>query len=242
VESNQRLVRNRKRFFKVFNLTRYRTMGEPMKTQETVMNTSESRLLHTAAAILLTTALVGVTLLGCSNSSDSSGELSSSTKGQQPPVPNAPPPPPPPVTGQQESATDATPVMEPVMIAWQKGDKSTAVNRFVEANWSARPLFAPGTIFSLSESQFTALSSSDRNTKANDAINQVGELKQLARAVAQAGRDAAMKNDSAQARKCFNSLKQCGEALDGPDSLLLARQLGKALKTMAGEELEKIKQ
>jgi hypothetical protein len=213
-----------------------------MKTQETKSNASVSRQLQSAAAIILTTALLGVTLLGCSNSSDSSGELPSSTKGQQDPVPNSPPPPPPPVTGQQETAPSTTAVMEPIWSAWQQGDQSLAVSRFVQANWSARPLFTPGSTLSLSEGQFMSLPTSERNVKANDSINQIGDLKQLARAVAQAGRDAAMKNDSAQARKCFTSLKQCGEALDGPDSLLLVRQVGKALKTMAGEELAKLEQ
>jgi len=40
-----------------------------MKTQETKSNASVSRQLQSAAAIILTTALLGVTLLGCSNSS-----------------------------------------------------------------------------------------------------------------------------------------------------------------------------
>ena len=128
------------------------------------------------------------------------------------------------------------------MTAWRQGDKSMAVSRFAEANWSARPLFAPGSTFSLSEGQFQSLPAAERNAKANDAINQVGELKQLARAVAQAGNDAAVQNNFDQARKYFNSLKQCGEALDGPDSLILVSQVGKALKKMAAEESAKLGQ
>ena len=203
-----------------------------MKTHEPGLNASEpqSRPMHAAAGIILIGALVGVALTGCTEKSDSSGKLSSPEKGQQDLVPNKPPLPPAPVLGQQESAPAATSVMEPAMIAWRQGDKSLAVSRFVEANWSARPLFAPGSTLSLSEGQFMSLPFSERNVKANDAINQVGDLKQLAQAVVQAGRDAAMKKDYAQARKYFTAVKQCGEALDGPDSLLLVGQIGKFMR------------
>lgn len=216
-----------------------------MKTQEPMLNASESPRLHAALAIFLTTAFIGVALAGCTETSDSSGKLPSPAKGQQEPVankPTPPPPPPPPVIVQQESAPATTSVAEPARIAWQQGDKSTAVSRFVEANWSARPLFAPGSTLSLTESEFMLIPSSERNAKANDAMNQAVGLKQLAQAVLQAGHDAAVKKDSTQARKCFKSVKQCGEALDGPDSLLLVRQIGQFLKKMAGKELAKLEQ
>jgi hypothetical protein len=61
----------------------------------------------------------------------------------------------------------------------------------------------------------------------------------LAAAVAQAGRDAAAKGDAEQARKYFLSLKQCGTALDRPDSLSLVQLVGRAFKKMADTELEK---
>ena len=215
-----------------------------MKTQEPELNASEpqSRQMHAAAGIILMTALVGVALTSCTNQSDSSGKLPSPAKEQQDAMPNKPPVPPAPELGEHESAAATTSVMEQAMIAWQQGDKSMAVSRFVEANWSARPLFAPGSTLSLSEGQFMLLPSSERNLKANDAIKQVGDLKQLAQAVVQAGRDAAEKKDSAQARKYFTSVKQCGEALDGPDSLLLVGQIGKFMKRTAGEELAKLGQ
>ena len=64
-------------------------------------------------------------------------------------------------------------------------------------------------------------------------------LKQLATAVAQAGRDAATKGDTTQTRKCFTALKQCGTALSSPDTSSLVQLVGKALINMADTELAK---
>ena len=110
------------------------------------------------------------------------------------------------------------------MTAWQQGDKTAAVTSFVETDWSARPLFASDSVLSLSEDQFKALS--NWQSKKTEMTPQVESLKQLAAAVAQAGRDAAAKGDAAQARKHFAALKECGAALDNPDSLALVRVVG----------------
>jgi hypothetical protein len=134
----------------------------------------------------------------------------------------------------------AAPVAQAAMTAWQQGDKSGAVTSFVETDWSHGPLFAANSTLSLSEDQFKALSNADRQAKSGEMISQLDSLKKLAAAVAQAGRDAASKGDTAQARKYFTSLKQCGTALDRPDCLRIVQLVGQALKKMADTELTKI--
>ncbi len=47
---------------------------------------------------------------------------------------------------------------------------------------------------------------------------------------------------AAEARKYFTSLKQCGAALDSPDSLTLAQLVGQGLKKRADMELAKLGQ
>ena len=96
------------------------------------------------------------------------------------------------------------------MTAWQQGDKATAVSSFPATDWSARPLFATGSILSLSEVQLRALSAANRKAKADEMLPQLLSLRDLTEAVLQAGRDATSKGDNTQARKCFESLKQCG--------------------------------
>jgi hypothetical protein len=134
------------------------------------------------------------------------------------------------------------PVTQSAMTAWQQGDKPKAVSSFVETDWSRRPLFAASSTLSLTEDQFKALPDAERQAKSGEMMSQLDSLKKLASAVAQAGREAAAKGDTAQARKHFTSLKECGTALDSPDCLSLVQLVGKALKKMADTELAKMPQ
>jgi hypothetical protein len=223
----------------------------PINIDNPAVKKSNSRYsrLHRVEAILLAVAIFGVGLAGCSKKSDSM-EKPSSSAAVQPDAPPIAPPPPAPLTPQRDTASGqgassgpaTAAVMEPIMMAWQQGDKSLAVSRFVEANWSARPLFAPGSTLSLSESQLGSLPITERGKKQDEPMKQVGNLKQLALAVLQAGRDAASNKDSSQARKYFTSVKHCGEALEGPDFALLINQIAKMMKRMADEELGKLGQ
>ena len=143
---------------------------------------------------------------------------------------------------QAEAASSSSPVSQPALAAWQQGDKAAAVSSFLAADWSARPLFAAGSVLSLSEDQFKALSDADRQTKSTEMTAQLASLKQLAAAVTQAGDDAASKGDVAQARKYFTSLKQCGTALASPDCLRLVQLVGQGFVKRADTELAKIGQ
>ena len=174
-------------------------------------------------ATLAAFALIGVGLTSCGKKTDSSGN-------------------PPPPKGQKVTTSATTPAMQSVLTPWQQGDKSTAVSRFLETDWSARPLFTPGSTLSLSEDQFKSLSEADGRAKSSEITAQAGELKQLAAAVAQTGRDAAAKQDLAQAFKAFTALKECGEALDHPDASDIVKLTGRAMKRMAEGELAKLKQ
>ena len=174
--------------------------------------------IHTLSLVMA----VSILLAGCDNEKPSS---------RTPPSPSS----------EQTNATSVVaPVAQSAMDAWQLGDRSTAVSNYLTADWSARPLFAAGSALSFTEDQFKSLSEADRQVKSGEMITEVESLKRLAAAVAQAGRDAAAKGDSAQARKHFTSLKQCGAALDSPDCLSLVQLVGKGLKKMADSELAKI--
>jgi hypothetical protein len=174
-------------------------------------------------ATLVAFGLIGVGLTSCGKKTDSSGN-------------------PPPPKGQQGTTTATAPAMQSLLTAWQQGDKSAAVSRFLETDWSVRPLFTPGSTLSLSEDQFKSLSKADGQAKSREISAQTEEIRQLAAAVAQAGRDAAAQKDLAQAVKCFNSLKQCGEALDRPDSSTIVKLTGSKMRKIADGELAKLKQ
>jgi hypothetical protein len=145
-----------------------------------------------------------------------------------------------PPTAQAETVLSSSPVSQPALTAWQQGDKAAAVSNFLATDWSARPLFAAGSTLSLSEAQFKALSDADRQAKSNEMTAQLGSLKQLAAAVAQAGLDAASKGDAPQARKDFTSLKQFGAALESSDYMLIVQLVGKGIEKRGDTELAKI--
>ena len=152
------------------------------------------------------------------------------------------PPAPTPSAAAQSSESSPAPALEAALAGWRAGDKSTAVSRFLQIDWSARPLFAPDSPLALSEEQFKQLPAGELQAKSVEIMSRNGELKQLASAVAERGREAAAKKDVAQARKLFSSVKQCGEALDSPQSLAIVRLVAQALKKMADTELSRLPQ
>jgi hypothetical protein len=173
-----------------------------------------------AGTLVFVAALV-LPLAGCGKKAGSSGQAASSAKASS------------------EKAAAGTPVVEPVLNAFRQNDSAAAVRLFVATDWSARPLFEPGSTMSLSENQFKSLAEADQRKKSAEATTADAELTRLAQAVVQAGRDAAAGNDLPLARKHFTALKQFGEALDSADTLLITKLRGRALKKMADKEMEK---
>ena len=141
----------------------------------------------------------------------------------------------------QAGAASSLPIAQSALLDWQQGDKAAAVSSFLAADWNARPLFAAASTLSLSEAQFNAFSDAENQAKSADLFSQLDSLKQLARAVVQAGDDAADKGDIAQARKCFTSLEQCGDALD-TSSGRMVKLVGQAFQKLAKSKLAKIGQ
>jgi hypothetical protein len=135
-------------------------------------------------------------------------------------------------TGPAAARDTVPPVTQPILTAWQEGDKARAISDFCNADWHARPIFAPGLALSLSEAQLKTLPEEDRALKSREIPAQLDLLKQLATAVAQAGREAAALGDTNQAGKCFGSLKACGSALNRPEYLRLVQQTGQVMKRM----------
>ena len=139
---------------------------------------------------------------------------------------------------QSTPPSTVAPVTQSAMTAWQQGDKAAAVTSFVGTDWSSRPLFASDSTLSLSEDQFKSLPDWER--RRSEMRPQIDSLKQLAAAVAQAGRDAAAKGDVAQARQHFAALRECGAALDTSDSLAIVRLVGQGMKKRAETEMSKL--
>jgi len=139
------------------------------------------------------------------------------------------------------AASVSGPVTQPILTAWQEGDKAKAIKLFADSDWGARPIFAAGMALSLSEGQLKALPVADQELKSKELNAQRDLIKQLGDAVAQAGRDDAARGETDQARRVFISLKQFGAAIDSPDCLGAVQVVGKVSKNIANSELAKIK-
>ncbi|HEX5399293.1 MAG TPA: sigma-70 family RNA polymerase sigma factor [Verrucomicrobiae bacterium] len=142
----------------------------------------------------------------------------------------------------EQPMASKSPVAEPLLAAWQNGDKIGAIGKFVGADWTTRPLFATNSVLSLSEKEFAVLTDAERQAALNEFNGRLAALKQVAAAVAQAGRDMAANGDNAQARKYFTALNQCGTALDSAECLQIVQLVGKAFKKMSDTELSKLGQ
>lgn len=140
------------------------------------------------------------------------------------------------------SAAQGEYAMAPILSAWQQGDQSDAVRAFSETDWTARPLFEPGSVLVLSEQEYAALPASRRASEDGSMVATMRTFKEIATAVAEAGRDAVAQGDTAQARKYFDSLKECGTALSAPDRLSWIRVHGNGLLKMVDKELERLPQ
>jgi hypothetical protein len=171
--------------------------------------------------------LVVVGLLGCEKKSDAPTASSSQTN--------------------LNARASATPVMQPILKAWQSGDQRTAVSNFVQADWSSRPLFPAGSSLNLTEDEFRSqvrslFTPESVNIMGTNLLAEIEPMKRLAAAVGQSGQQAAAQHDYPKARKYFTALKQCGEAIDGTNSLALLKVVGQGLKNRADIELGKLPQ
>jgi hypothetical protein len=143
---------------------------------------------------------------------------------------------PPPSTAQTEVASFQA------LTVWQQGNKDAAITNFLATDWSAHPLFATGSVFSLSETQFMALSIGERRVKNDEMFSQLQSLRRLAQAVEEAGHDAAAGSDHKQARKNYESLRRCGMALDSQEYTFTLQQIGQAIQKLGDTGLNQIGQ
>ena len=144
------------------------------------------------------------------------------------------------VAKPEANATGATPSagqtpLEQSMALWTAGDKDAAIQKFLAIDFLKGRLFSGGAILSYSEPQFAALPAATRESVSPKMLADISALKALCVGVRDLGKEAAAKGDQARAAKCVFQLKQCGEALEQPSSLGIAKMLGKALKKVAAE-------
>ncbi|MBC8126655.1 MAG: protein kinase [Gloeobacteraceae cyanobacterium ES-bin-144] len=137
---------------------------------------------------------------------------------------------------------ESIPAIGPVLEALEKKDEAAAVARFLEANWTVRPLFATDSVLGLTESRFAALSADERASRSARMKSEIDNLRQLGTAVAKSGDLAAENGDVPQAQACFSALKRFGRAMDDPGGLLVVRLLGQSIEKEANRKLTNLEE
>lgn len=180
------------------------------------------------------TAFALVLTLGCSQDTGNQAAQETEPNGQ----PAGGPPPPPPVASAPAANTPAA--ATPAVNAWQQGKKSDAIRLFVEADWSNRPLFPSGSAASLSEEEFRVLDHQEREKKLDALHARLRLLRELIRAVAEAGKNAAAQGNTVQARQYFSAIREFGGALNSSGYTDVLRGTGKGFVGTADSELQNL--
>jgi PBP1b-binding outer membrane lipoprotein LpoB len=145
-----------------------------------------------------------------------------------------------PSTTSQTNAS-SSPIL-PALTAWEQDDKATAVSSFLAADWNVDASLMADSTLNLRNDQFKSLTDAQYQSKSVQLTAQLQNLRGLATAVEQAGRDAALKGDTTQAPKCFMSLKQCSIGWDNAENLQIVQLVGQAMRKMSEKDLAKIGQ
>jgi len=96
-------------------------------------------------------------------------------------------------------------------------------------------------VMSLSEQDFGALPSNERERTQNEAIELTRTLRNLARHALSAGENAQATGDKQTTRAHCEAVLHLGQALSDPERLLLIQLVGKAIVKMAQERLSTVK-
>lgn len=123
--------------------------------------------------------------------------------------------------------------LDQALTLWRAGKKDEAAAKFLAVDFTKRPLFPSGSVLNYTEKQFMALPRTAAEKLSKQMLEDISGLKGLCAQVNDTGRSALNQGDKAMAEKCTAQLKQCGKALDHPDSLALLKLVGKAVQKMA---------
>jgi hypothetical protein len=134
------------------------------------------------------------------------------------------------ITRSGAAASAMTP-LESSLALWRKGDKSGAIEKFLQIDWTKNSTaFQQGSPLSTREQDLPKMSDGDREVLMREVNAQLKDLKQLAAAVREKALATA---DKTVGRRHLAKLDECGAALDQPDALLILKLTGRSIRKMA---------
>ena len=189
-----------------------------IRLHESAKETVVKKVFTTSKSIVLLLGVVlAIGLWGCSSESDNGSKPENDQTETTPPDKG------------QAMPGDSTKQgrIEYAMQLWDQGKRTEAIEEFVTVDWNKTEHFSQSSVFRLSEQEFVALPSTQREAKMSEVMTGITTMKQLGKAVVEHGRA----SDTPQ--KYYDAVAQFGEMLAGPDKLLTVQMTGKAIKKLA---------
>ena len=128
-------------------------------------------------------------------------------------------------------------VLSDVLSSWETGDKDRAVELLLSIPWDEPTRFSDTLLLSMTEQEFSSLSRDERKRHGEEAIKLAETFKRLARHAITLGDKARSSGDKQGAKVYYRAVLHLGEAISNPDRLMILQLLGRALVSMANEQL-----
>jgi len=124
-----------------------------------------------------------------------------------------------------------------VLDAWESGNKDVAIGKLLQIDWDNPAASGGIPVMGYTEKEFATLS---REQQAM-SMKLAGDSKAILRHAFSLAKQAEGKGDFAKARQYYDAVRQLGNALSGPERLIVLQMMGKALVQMADEKLATLK-
>ena len=130
---------------------------------------------------------------------------------------------------KSKSASNETP-FEKIFATFQGGDKTAAVQAFIDSDWNDSPAFRDTSPMCSKESDFASMTNENMERLMKDVLSQSNSIRMLAK---MASEKCKAGSDPKQIQLCNVKLKYLGEQLNRPDCLKVVQLIGKAIQQLA---------
>ena len=110
---------------------------------------------------------------------------------------------------------------------WETGQKGDAVKQFLSVKWNDPSVYREIPILTMSDKQWRSLPRDEQVRAAKDAQKQTIRLFKIVKDVVSNGKALASSGDAEMAKKHFEAVRHCGEALSHSKLLITVRDYGK---------------
>lgn len=132
---------------------------------------------------------------------------------------------------EDSAKREMKPAAAELLEVWKSGIQEAAIDLFLKTDWTSATLFPEESVLRFTEKEY--IKQANQTTLGQELITASGQLKQLARAVADEGIRLGATGDLEAAQAHFQALRSCGQALNQEHYTKLLQLVGQAFTMMA---------